>query len=229
MLTLGRYHHPRKPPSLRSHLISEVVHTWKISLSRIHGVNHRNTAVLYYTKLAPAQNPTRASFRSNGSSFRRPWIPISSRANFAAEPVMPAFFCFLVSIFFPFPKCLFPWQGGERSILLNDHWGKGSFLSSTLFRVVGFVQFNALPFFLTVTLISASENKLLLKWVVCRSCLEARPRWWCCMWLMREGTMAESEFVLGWDGMGWKGRRWTDGQMETIMSVVKRKHKLMRK
>jgi hypothetical protein len=127
VLTLGRYHHPRKPPSLRSHLISEVVHTWKISLSRVHGVNHQNTAVLYYTKLAPAQNPTRTSFRSHSSSFGRPWIPISRRAGFAAMLVLPAFFYFLVSIFFPFPKCLFPWQGSERSILLMIIEGRGVF------------------------------------------------------------------------------------------------------
>jgi hypothetical protein len=127
VLTLHRYYHPRKPPSLRSHLISELVYTWNSSLSRIHGVNHQNTAVLYYTKLASAQNTTRTSFCSHGSSLGKPWIPISSRANFVAGPVMPAFFCFLVFIFFPFPKCLFPSQDSERSILLYDHSGKGSF------------------------------------------------------------------------------------------------------
>ena len=213
MLTPGRYHHPRKPPSLWAHLISEVVHTWKISLSRIHGVNHQNTAVLYYTKLAPAQNLTRTSFRSHSSSCGRPWIPISRRAGFAARLVLSAFFCFLVSIFFPFLTCLFPWQGSERSILLNDHWGKGSFLSSTLFPVVGFCAIQRFAFILAVTLISATENKplLILVWYVVLILRRRRDSDVVCG-LWERGRLWRTGLVLGemgWDGRAGDGR--TDG------------------
>jgi hypothetical protein len=37
------------------------------------------------------------------------------------------------------------------------------------------------------------------------------------------------KLVSGGDGIRGKGRRWTDGRIKMIMSVVKRKHKLMRK